>query len=74
MKREKENYLTMEKCVGCQKQVPISTQTNIQNRLHYIEGAGQLCAQCYITTYIKTNITSNKNTWSIQQDIYTDDS
>ena len=64
----------MEQCVGCQKEVPISTQTTIHQRLHYVEGAGQLCAQCYTATYVTAVGGRSDEPSHAQYDIYTDDS
>ena len=43
-----------EMCVDCHKELPILRDTTIHNRFHYIEGAGQLCAECYAKTYLTT--------------------
>ena len=36
-----------EKCVMCDKETPYNIETNIDMRIGYIEGAGQLCSNCY---------------------------
>ena len=36
-----------EKCVLCGKILEITKNTDITDREHYIEGAGQLCKECY---------------------------
>ena len=64
----------MEQCVGCQKEVPIPVQTTIHQRLHYVEGAGQLCAQCYTATYLKNMERRSDEISDAQYDMYTDDS
>lgn len=40
-----------EKCISCGNETPYDVNENIQNRFHYVEGAGQLCEECYIRTY-----------------------
>lgn len=36
-----------EKCVMCGKDTEIKKGLNIDLRYHYVEGAGQLCKECY---------------------------
>ncbi len=36
-----------EKCVMCGESVPYLKSTHIDRRVGYIEGAGQLCKECY---------------------------
>jgi uncharacterized protein YlaI len=36
-----------DKCVLCGKETPYDKTTHIDYRLHYVEGAGQLCEDCY---------------------------
>jgi hypothetical protein len=40
-----------DNCVMCGDETPYEIQENINNRYHYIEGAGQLCKECYNETY-----------------------
>ena len=40
-----------EKCVSCKKDTGISINTHIDFRKGYVEGAGQLCSECFIKTY-----------------------
>jgi len=40
-----------EKCVSCKKDTGISINTHIDFRKGYVEGAGQLCSECFINTY-----------------------
>jgi len=40
-----------ETCVVCQKELDIPVSTNIDMREHYVEGAGQLCKECYNSVY-----------------------
>lgn len=41
-----------DKCVGgCSRETEYDKNTHIDFRLHYIEGAGQLCAECYVKIY-----------------------
>lgn len=42
---------TLETCVSCGKQTDIPKERNISERRFYIEGAGQLCRDCYYQLY-----------------------
>lgn len=41
----------MEKCVICHKNVKENKSTNIDKRKYYVQGAGQLCENCYKKLY-----------------------
>jgi hypothetical protein len=40
-----------EKCISCGNETPYDVNESIHSRFHYVEGAGQLCEECYIRTY-----------------------
>jgi hypothetical protein len=40
-----------DNCVLCGVETPYNLTANINNRYFYIEGAGQLCKECYDKTY-----------------------
>jgi hypothetical protein len=42
---------TAEECVICGIETKYDGYDNINNREHYVEGAGQLCEKCWIKTY-----------------------
>lgn len=42
-----------EKCVLCGKQTDIKSDTHIDMRDFYVEGAGQLCRDCWLSVYGK---------------------
>lgn len=42
-----------ETCVCCHKKINISKNEEIELRPFYIEGAGQLCYDCYHELYFK---------------------
>ncbi|MBP3495165.1 MAG: hypothetical protein J6K52_03045 [Clostridia bacterium] len=44
-----------EKCLVCGKETEYLISTPIQERLFYIEGAGQFCQACHYDIYIKKN-------------------
>lgn len=45
-----------DKCVSCDCETLYDKETHIDQRLGYIEGAGQLCLECYDKIYgIKQN-------------------
>lgn len=43
----KENSEHYETCVSCQKITNVPKMLHIDFRNHYVEGAGQLCFDCY---------------------------
>lgn len=43
--------MKIDVCVSCGKDTPYMNTENINNRHFYIEGAGQLCKECYDKTY-----------------------
>ena len=43
--------LDKDKCVNCKKETLYSKETHIDFRLGYVEGAGQLCLDCYGIIY-----------------------
>ncbi len=38
-------------CVNCEKETQYDIDCHIDYRFHYIEGAGQLCKECYEKIY-----------------------
>ena len=40
-----------ETCVVCGEDTGVSINTHIDMRKTYIEGAGQLCAKCFVSLY-----------------------
>lgn len=40
-----------DKCVMCGKETKYDVDEHVDNRLYYIEGAGQLCEECYKSVY-----------------------
>ncbi len=40
-----------DKCVMCGGKTPYDTNTHIDFRKYYIEGAGQLCEPCHLNIY-----------------------
>jgi len=45
-----------DKCNCCGVETLYDKETHIDNRLGYIEGAGQLCLDCYDDIYIKPKV------------------
>ncbi len=41
----------MEKCVICHKNVNVNKNVHIGKRKYYVQGAGQLCENCYKKLY-----------------------
>lgn len=50
-KKEELDEKFYEKCVSCNMMLPVLKTTSIHERLFYVEGAGQLCHDCYNGTY-----------------------
>jgi len=44
-----------DKCVVCGRNSPYDKNTNIHRRKFYVEGAGQLCKDCWDTIYKAQN-------------------
>ena len=45
-----------ELCVTCKKETKYDREEHIDYRVGYIEGAGQLCLNCYDELYIKPKL------------------
>lgn len=43
----------VEKCVICKKVTPYHRNDHIKDRQYYVEGVGQLCKQCYVSTVVE---------------------
>jgi len=49
--RDKSPLLIMDDCVYCGKETKYPKHMDIDFRMHYVEGAGQLCEKCYDEIY-----------------------
>ena len=49
MKNNKRNSDEIELCAACGKKTEYKRSVPIDQRLYYVEGAGQLCRTCYLT-------------------------
>lgn len=47
------HQINYEKCVLCHKSLTVPTMQPVTSRKYYIEGAGQLCKECFQETYEK---------------------
>ncbi len=47
----KNKNLETEKCISCGRDTGIFINTHVDFRKNYVEGAGQLCSECFIKTY-----------------------
>jgi len=45
----------MDKCVLCNADTPYTEHTHIDYRNFYVDGAGQLCGECYNKVYDNKN-------------------
>ena len=43
--------LEKDKCVNCKRETLYGKETHVDFRLGYVEGAGQLCLDCYGVIY-----------------------
>ena len=39
--------MSREKCITCKSETPYHLSTDIEYRSHYVEGAGQMCKDCW---------------------------
>ena len=44
----------LEKCVSCGNETNVRVDTHVDARLYYVEGAGQLCPDCYGRIYLRS--------------------
>jgi hypothetical protein len=47
----KDKIKMKDKCISCKKETLYDTTDHIDFRLGYVEGAGQLCLDCYGVVY-----------------------
>lgn len=47
-RKQKDEFDIYETCVMCSKETTILKTTHIDFRYGYVEGAGQLCRECYL--------------------------
>ncbi len=47
----KKKGVETDKCVSCNKDTGIPKNAHVDSREHYIEGAGQLCKECFKEIY-----------------------
>ena len=52
--------LEKDKCVNCKRETLYSKETHVDFRLGYVEGAGQLCLDCYEKIYMNPKKKENK--------------
>jgi recombinational DNA repair protein (RecF pathway) len=45
----------IEKCVSCGRETGYSINDHIDSRKTYVEGAGQLCSECFKEVYKKVH-------------------
>lgn len=45
----------IEKCVNCGRNTAYSINDHVDSRKTYVEGAGQLCSECFIEVYKKVH-------------------
>ena len=43
----------LDNCVTCNKETSYDVKDNINERMGYVKGVGQLCSECYNEIYIK---------------------
>jgi len=46
----RENIIS-ETCVSCGELTEVLSTEPVDNRMHYVEGAGQLCGPCFTKIY-----------------------
>ena len=50
-KNKKDNKMKLDKCVMCGKKTRYAEEVPLELREHYVEGAGQMCTECYTKIY-----------------------
>jgi hypothetical protein len=45
-----------DSCVFCNKDTGVPSCSNVDMRKNYIDGAGQLCDECFVRIYDKINL------------------
>jgi len=60
-----------DKCINCKKDTLYSKEEHIDFRLGYVEGAGQLCLDCYGVIYGITSKLQSKEIGENKNDINT---
>ena len=55
-----------DKCVSCKKETQYDEFDHIDFRNFYIEGAGQLCPECYNEIYQKSDSWKNTYLYELQ--------
>lgn len=56
LKTKNDSLLEYDLCVLCGKMSEYTKETPIDQRVGYIEGAGQLCLECYQFVYLKDKV------------------
>lgn len=51
-----------ELCIRCGKPTPYDLSAPITVRCYFVEGAGQLCAECFAQVYVVPRALENRNT------------
>lgn len=49
-----------DKCISCGKETSYNSDTHIDMRYGYIEGAGQLCINCYRGNHVSPDLRVSK--------------
>ncbi len=56
---KKRQSQRMERCCRCGKPIGYSVDTPVQLRYDYVEGAGQLCNECWLSVYGNRRVTDD---------------
>lgn len=51
-----------EMCISCKKDTGVPVNKNVDMRTNYVEGAGQLCGECFLSLYNKIHNNDNDKT------------
>lgn len=54
----------LEKCISCGRETGYSINDHVDKRKTYVEGAGQLCSDCFIEVYKLVHSNDNVKTES----------
>lgn len=57
IQRQIHKHELYEECISCKDVTGVPKALDVQKRLYYIEGVGQLCRDCWETLYPKKETT-----------------
>ena len=56
IKKTGKDFEVLDNCVMCNKATEYAQHINVNNRVGYIQGSGQLCVECNKEINLKSNL------------------